>query len=442
MDILVNNCIMIPGDGTSLYRNGVLGVRDGLIRIAADQQPDPLPEGPLVDAAGGYLLPGIINMHTHGCCTGPLFSSGAPGVSLAEAVAHVQRHLSQGETTLCDMSGLGTAADVEQVRAAVPITVVLGTCHFSETFTAARLVDGAGIESRHEQVTARQLLSQGDAIAIGEVGSGATLGGGVASYRYIPEAIRQTTGVTIGWAEADRLKGSVLTEESEKKGELTAVLGELGLTGRITPEQVRELVIRYARRPISAALAGFEPAAALSAKTGVPAVFHTCRESVEKLVEIAKQYAGTPARLVAGHANHTSMNEEECVQWAGELHNLGVAIDVATVQAFSGMPAILANARALLSAGLVDLISTDYGGGRWDSVLTLVDHAVQQGLLSLPAAVAMATSTPAAWFPRIGADRGVLAPGYRGDFIITAPGSITDIRHVYCAGKLVWSKVQ
>jgi imidazolonepropionase-like amidohydrolase len=435
MDLWVTNCILIPGDGRSVFQRGLLGVQGGLIEVVADQQPDPLPEGPVLDAAGGYLLPGIVNIHTHGCCTGPLFSSGAPGVSLDVAVENVRRHLAQGETTLCDLSGLGTAADAEQVRAATPVTIGLGTCHFEETFTAARLVDGTGIAPRHEQVSARQMLEQGDAVAIGEVGSGATLGGGVASYRYIPESIRQISGVTIGWAEADRLKASVLADHFAPVEELASLLDEFGLAGRIRHEQVRELVIRYVRKPIAAALDGFGPGAALAAATGFPVLFHTCKESVAKMLEIAGQYPSGQVRMIAGHANHNSLSEEDCVRSAGELRNRGVAIDVATVQCFSGMPAILANTVALLSAGLVDAISTDYGGGRWDSMLSLVAYMVQERLASLPKAVALATSFPATLFPRIGSDRGLLAPGRRADFVLTAPGSLAELRRVFCTGK-------
>jgi alpha-D-ribose 1-methylphosphonate 5-triphosphate diphosphatase PhnM len=134
------------------------------------------------------------------------------------------------------------------------------------------------------------------------------------------------------------------------------------------------------------------------------------------------------------------MNEEECLQSAARLRDCGVAINVATVQGFSGMPAILDRTHSLLSAGLVDLISTDYGGGHWDPILVLVEYAVQQGLLSLPKAVAMATAVPAACFPRMGADRGLLKPGRRADFVITAPGKLADVRYVYGAGKQIWPK--
>ncbi len=435
MDLWVTNATLITGDGSTVIDRGLLGIQDGLIQVVARQESGISLEGPMLDAAGGYLLPGIFNAHTHGCCTGPLFSSGAPGVGLADAIANVKRHLAQGETALCDLSGLGTSGDVEAVRSATPVAIGLGSCHFPETFVAARLVDGSGIEPRHEQATARQMLEQGDAIAIGEVGSGATLGGGVASYRYIPEAIHNATGIRIGWGEADRIKAAVL---AEGYGALTAICDELGLAGRIGLESLRELVLRYVKKPVSAALAGFEPAVALSAGTGVPTVFHTCRESVQTLLDLARKYRATPARLVAGHANHTSMTAEQCIEWAALLRDEGVIIDLATVQAFSGMPDILENSRALLSAGLVDMITTDYGGGQWDPILRMVEYAADEGLLTLPQAVALATSKPAACFPLIGAKRGQLAIGRRADFVITAPGRVADVRQVYCAGTLAY----
>lgn len=437
MDLWVTNATLITGDGSTVIDRGLLGIQDGLIQVVARQESGISLEDQVLDAGGGYLLPGMFNAHTHGCCTGPLFSSGAPGVGLADAIANVKRHLAQGETALCDLSGLGLSGDVDAVRSATPVAIGLGSCHFPETFVAARLVDGSGIDLRHEQATARQMLEQGDAIAIGEIGSGATLGGGVASYRYIPEAIQHTTGIRIGWAEADRIKVAALTEGDAA---LTAICDELGLTGRIGSDSLRELVVRYVQKPVSTALSGFEPAVALSASTGVPAFFHTCRESVQTLLDLARKYRATPARLVAGHANHTSMSVAECVAWAALLRNEGVIIDLATVQAFSGMPDILENSRALLAAGLVDMVSTDYGGGRWDPILQMVAYAVDEGLLTLPQAVALVTSNPAACFPHIGAERGQLDIGRRADFVITAPGRVADVRQVYCAGILAYDR--
>lgn len=442
MDLWVTNAVLVTGDGHSVLTNGVLGVRDGRVQVVTQPSPAELTEAPRLDAGGGYVLPGIVNMHTHGCCTGPMYSSGAPGPAFAEALSNVQTHLSQGETTLCDLSGLGTRGDVDAIRAAAPVAIGLGTSHFPETFSAAQLVDATGIAPRHAQSSARDMLERGEAVAIGEVGSGATLGGGVASYRYIPEAVRKLTDVTLDWPDADRLKAAALAEGPTADATLVQVLDELGLGGKIALGQVRALVVRYTRRPVTTALAGFEPAARLSAETGVPAVFHTCRESAETLLEVARSHGKTADRLVAAHANHTSMDEQTCLHWVSALREAGVVINVATVRAFSSMPEVLDRIRVLLSAGLVDVFSTDYGGGRWDSILTLVAYAVEQKLLSLPKAVAMATSVPARLFPRIGADRGVLQPGRRADFVLTAPGRLDEVHSVYSGGVRVWSQDQ
>ena len=49
----------------------------------------------------------------------------------------------------------------------------------------------------------------------------------------------------------------------------------------------------------------------------------------------------------------------------------------------------------MFAAGLVDMISTDYAGGHHDPILLAIDRATRAGVVSLPAAVAMATANVA-----------------------------------------------
>lgn len=436
MDIWVINGIIINGDGQKTPENGMIRIRDGIIdRLDYTKKPLKPSETTIIDAKGGYILPGIFNAHTHGCTNGPLFSSGALGPSEEEASANIIRHLLQGETTLLDMSGLGTDEDILQKSQQLPVRIGIGTCHFKETFSAADMVDGSGIMERHRKMTAGQMLKSQYVTAIGEIGSGATLGGGVASYRYIPAEIKRITGKAIGWKEAEKLKRSVLSEDSLTQDSVKNTLIDIGLSAHLSTKEAIEMVNRIARAPVKTALSGFDPAAKLSSETGVPAVFHTSMESVETLFETGLKYANTQARIIAAHANHTSMSERNCVIWAKKLKDYGVGIDIATVQCFSGQKDILRNSRALISEGLVDMISTDYGGGKWDPILSLLEYISDEGLLTLSRAVSLATSSPASWFSGIGSRLGLLKPGYKADLIITSPGKLSDVRMVFIEGK-------
>ncbi len=445
MDTWVLNGIIIGGDGQKAPEEGIIGIKDGIISsVEFMKKPQKTGKGRIIDAEGGYVLPGIFNSHTHGCTTGPLFSSGAMGPSKNDASANIIRHLQQGETTLLDMSGLADDEDILPKSPQLPVRIGIGTCHFNETFSAADMVDASGITERYRKLTAEQMIKSQNIAAIGEIGSGATLGGGVASYRYIPEEIRRVTGIKIGWKEADRLKKAVFSIgfNENARDNIGKIIADMGLSGHISTQGIIEIINRIARTPLKTALSGFDPAARLSSRTGIPAVFHTSLESAETLYKIAVKYAGTRARIVAAHMNHTSMSAGECVKWAKKLKSCGVGLDIATVQCFSGQEDILRNSESLISEGLVDMISTDYGGGKWDPILSLIEYLADKKLLTLARAVALATSSPASWFSRMGSELGWLIPGYKADFIITAPGKISEVRRVFIQGQCILIKDQ
>jgi alpha-D-ribose 1-methylphosphonate 5-triphosphate diphosphatase PhnM len=92
---------------------------------------------------------------------------------------------------------------------------------------------------------------------------------------------------------------------------------------------------------------------------------------------------------------------------------------------------------AMMRAGCVDLISTDYVGGYWDSMLEVVERAAEAGAMPLEAGVRAITGGVAEALPRFAAERGRLAPGKVADLVVTEPGRLSDVAHVLVSGRSV-----
>jgi alpha-D-ribose 1-methylphosphonate 5-triphosphate diphosphatase PhnM len=91
----------------------------------------------------------------------------------------------------------------------------------------------------------------------------------------------------------------------------------------------------------------------------------------------------------------------------------------------------------LLAEGLVDLVSTDYAGGFWDPMLLMLERAHEAGAVSLEAAVRMVTGRVAEALPRLAPRRGVVAPGFVADLVVTEPGRLSAVREVLVSGRVV-----
>ena len=89
---------------------------------------------------------------------------------------------------------------------------------------------------------------------------------------------------------------------------------------------------------------------------------------------------------------------------------------------------------AMLREGLVDTISTDYAGGYHDPMLLGISEAVQAGVTTLPAAVAMASANVADALPAVAPNRGRIAAGAVGDLVVADPRHLDDVRWVLIDG--------
>lgn len=417
----------VVSDGTRMPA-ATIRILDGVIADVSHEAPPAAAR--IIDTSGMLVIPGVINAHAHGLTVGPLFSSAASPLPREIAIANADRHLAAGVTTAVNICGFAIEAD----RIEHPMRIELGTTNLPHAREAADIVDGSGMTDAERDQTAEAMIASG-AVAIGEVGSGATLGGGVAAYRYVPDAVREATGIEVDPSTAtafiDALVGPLRTSAPDDT-QLRQVMDAHEVPASAFTV-IRDAVLSFAAAPVLVSLGSFAEACELSARTGVPAIFHTAEPSVRELLRLA---SASEARIVAGHMNHPSISPEDAVTAAWELRELGAVIDVSSLdivhQQSMCSPEV---ADALVSAGVVDTLSTDYAGGNWEPMLALVQRWVRAGSITLEQGVAMCTSTPAKVFGF--RDRGRIAPGLLADLVIVNPNDLEDIRSVIVGGDVV-----
>jgi hypothetical protein len=442
MDLIIKNALVITGDGITVLENGSIGIEDGRIAFVSQESLPPSLEKSdscrIIDAAGRFVLPGIINTHTHGCTVGPLFSSAALPLAKEDAVKNANKHLAQGTTALINVCGIGLMEELNEVAGQVKVRILCGTSHFPSTFSAARLVDGKGLTSRHLATTAFEMLSAG-AVALGEIGSGATLGGGVSCYKYIPEALEKETGTRITEEQATLLKNAALkkTAQTDAPDSLSAALKTCGLEGA-SPQRIRQVILDIVEKPVQTSLDSFDEAAGLGAEMKVPVIFHTAAESAERILKLARRYANSGRCFIAGHCNHTSFSTPECVSWARKFRELGLVVDISTVNALRGKRQdALANISALLSENLADTLTTDYGGGAWDGILELIQYFSKGQPAAAAKLVGMATGR-AAWLFSCFSGRGFIQEGKSADIVISGRNDIGRVETVIIDGRVAY----
>jgi imidazolonepropionase-like amidohydrolase len=443
-DTVVINGSVITGDGGTFFERGIVRLRDDRITEVREGTEATIEDAFVIDAAGCTILPGIINAHAHGCIHGPAMPSGSAPVAEHDVAYFRNKHLMSGTTTLLNVCGLAAVDETHGPGGERhPLDIHVSSAHTPSNIAAAMEIDGKGLSNRHHALTIETMIADG-AKALGEAGGGQTLGGGAQDYRFIPAAILAATGVSVHPKIARSLKEAVLGRSLNGDGAadqayLEHLMENCGLKAHVDAAAMRELIAKTVLPPVALSLRGFWEIATQSARFGLPAIFHTALPTIETLLKIAATHPA--CKMVAGHANHPSFSAEEAVHFASELRKRGAAIDVSTLDCvhtrWRNEPD---NLDALIEAGLVDTISTDFAGGDWDSILSAVQRMVTKRQLSAPAAVALATGNVARTFPQLAGDRGFIKKGRRADLTICEGHNLSRVRHVMIRGEIaVWN---
>lgn len=436
---VLHGCDLVDGTGAE-PRHGVdIVVVDGTVREIVPTRPaETYGTAALVEAAGELAIPGLINNHTHGTAYGPLFPSGHEALPPEQVRANLDRHLLEGTTTVLCVDGFVTSEALARTNEDHPLTVRLASCNTPACLEAATVADGGGLTDETRAFTARHAVEAG-AVALGEIGAGHTLGGGGASYLYIPAEVARRTGVTITPRQADALKVAVLgrhiSVSSFDRDAVEEALAGAGLAGKLSIEEAREIVSEIVLPAFDIALHGLTEAAEYARRADVPVLVHNAAASMTQVAAIAR--TGVP--LIAGHSNHPSFELREALQHAERLKELGATVDVSTLDTFGARrltsgPDLL---YAMFEAGLVDTISTDYAAGHHDPVLLAIDRATRAGVVRLPAAIAMATAHVADAIPGVAPRRGRVVPGAVADLVLTDPAELARVRTVIIGGEIV-----
>jgi hypothetical protein len=265
------------------------------------------------------------------------------------------------------------------------------------------------------------------AVAIGEIGPG--IDTHWADYTLLPLALQREQGISLDVDEARQLRRDAESGDVEAvEAGLRRLGAREGFAGRLG-----EIVAETVRWREQAEAACREAIAAAEIRPDVPVIMHHTPGTFELALDAAERLGD---RLIAAHSNFQIHDPEVAVDHARQLKERGARIDIMSGDAFGAREfhRDFSVTSALLASGLVDLISTDYAGGFWDPMLLVVDKAIEHGATTLQDGVRMVTSNVAQAVPRLAPSRGQLTEGMVADVVVTAAGSLSDVRAVLVSG--------
>ena len=425
MRIDIVNGHVVTGDGESYLEDTSVITQDGLITDLPKIRHIPynIHSHRVLDAKGGLILPGLINIHAHAVCFGPL-CPGLPrnGPPEDRILANLNNHLLQGTTTVLSLDGYALPFENDAINKLHPVNVKMATLHTPKNVIAGEAGTGQRIEENHRRFTAEEAVSSG-AVAIGEVGSPATTG---ATYE---KNLRLERPITV--PDALALDDSFVSGDEEA---FVQAMKQAGLE-HMTVAEARKLVQETSIDTIKSANDAILETIEYAPRLGVPALCHAEPASHDAIRQVAKELG---PQLVALHVNHLAA-ADEAVGLAKELKRSGAFVEVITADHFGAgqLEPGPESAFALLGEGLVDVLSTDYSGGYHDAVLLLIKKAIENELITLPQAVRLATSSPASIIPGLAANKGLIEPGQVADIIVVDKDDITNVTHVIIGGRIV-----
>lgn len=430
MRTLIIGATLIDGTGSPAREDVTVVLEDHLVSEVIPRRAPYYDRGaPVVDARGGFVLPGVINHHVHGLTRGPLMIVGEPPLGDARVQANLDRLLTQGVTTALNVDGFATVEEAVASSRFHPLTVKVATLHTPTHLRWA--TEGpfpfGGVKERHRW-TVEKMLERG-APAIGEAGPG--VDAHWSDYTLIPETFKSRYGVHVTMEEARELRLAVEKNDRTRAGELLSGYG-VGEGELDAVFELYEATVEWRRL----AQESLKEAIAAAKDFDDPLVLHHTPGTFEVVLEAAEGLGG---RVIAGHSNFQIHDPDDAARRAKDLRDRGAWIDIMSGDAFSARefhPTPEVTFR-LLSDGLVDLISTDYAGGFWDPMLLVVEKAAEAGAISIEEGVRLMTSAPADAIPKLAPDRGRIVPGAVADVVVTHPGRLSDVRAVFVSGRRV-----
>jgi imidazolonepropionase-like amidohydrolase len=424
MRIDIVNGGVVTGDGTSFLEKTSVIIEDGFIssvpqvqyiayNAAADR---------IINAKGGLIIPGLINIHTHGVSFGPFLPYAWKAMSKERILFNLDTHLLQGTTTVLNGDGFCLPSEIEAINKVHPINVRMSTLHTPKNLRAAEVVGGYGLEERYRKFTAEEASTLG-AAAIGEVGAPAT------AYGTAEKSVK--IGKRISAQQALALDTAVL-EGSE--AEIREVLIEMGLE-KMTIEEARRLVHETSVITVEACCDAIRDTVSYVRNLKIPVLVHTAKETLDAIFYAARELGSS---LIALHVNYGS-TVEEAINVAKELKRAGSIVEIVSGDPF-GAKQIIPTPEVtfrLLKEGLVDVITTDFIGGYHDPILLILQKALEEKLVTLPQAIHLATAAPARAVPRVASNRGLIEPGRVADLCVVERDDISKVRFVLISGKVV-----
>jgi len=215
-------------------------------------------------------------------------------------------------------------------------------------------------------------------------------------------------------------------------------LETFGLTGLITVAETEEMVAATQQMRQMAQEACLENAA-LAKELDVPVIIHNTPTVEELVKEIATQNS---VNMIAGHSNLFFENFDQAIAHARFIKDQGGWVDIMGGDFHRGKRFFksLDLHFAMLEAGVVDLLSTDYCGGFWDPMLLVLEKCVKTGVVTLPQAIALVTGNVHKALPALSPNRGFVEVGKTADLAIVDHRRISQIQSVMVQGQVVLNK--
>lgn len=436
--LIINNVTIISGDGSRPIENGRITISDGVIQdVGATNKP--LRGGKLIrviDGTGKIAIPGIINMHAHGVTFGPGFMAEPPW-PVNYVVRQLLNHLLYGTTTVLSVDGYLLPSEVQAGMEHVPIKIRTTTLHTPMNIKMAKECYREYALSKEQESFTVEKAIEGGAIAIGQVGGGLALLN--MWYHQIPGAIEKRTRRVIAPREARRLfeniVGRYIKTDVYDEGRVENVLKELDLQEKMSPSEVRELVHNIVFPLYEVSLDVIQECAEIAKRLDVPVMVSNNSATKEVIRDISKQVGGL---LIALHSNHPSFEVDEAVEQAKYLKSNGSFVEISTgdflsVRRSFPSPDIT---RALLHEGIVDILSTDYAGGYFESILRVTEWALEEQLMPLERMIMLSTIRPKQALPTLAPNCGEIAPGRVADLVLINEKRISEVIVVIRDGEL------